>query len=327
MIWGTIIFGTALAALSLVNDQLHWLPPLQFAALAVAVLLIVVAPRPAWVALVIAGLAAFSVRSVFLMVDFVHIDAVCLNGSAICSGAQPGWYTGEPFYSPTVTRFFLELPVVPAWLIVVGVLGWAIRRRSWRTAVAGALYGVAVMTMPYEAPIVLLAAAAAAIGPRKDAHYLAGVGILALALINEQGAWTLLVTIVAITVTLALGSWAVFKKNSVNGAVALVSMAAASLTPFLSAGVLLIASAIKHRTWAGYAVCALGALAAIQSLMPDDEVPPGITTLRGVEMSRRVAEERNSSIWLIVTGVLLAVATVVALYRHRHRREIDQANG
>ena len=189
------------------------------------------------------------------------------------------------------------------------------------------MYGVAVMTMPYEAPIVLFAAAAAAIGPRKDVHYLAGVGILALALIDQQGSWTLLVTIIAITVTLALAGWAVFKKNGVNGAVALVSMAAASLTPFLSAGVLLIASAIKHRTWAGYAVCALGALAASQALMPDDDVQPGITTLRGVEMSRRVAEEQNSSIWLILMGVLLAGAAVAALYRRRHRVSDDQANG
>jgi hypothetical protein len=50
----------------------NWLPPLQFAALAIAVLLIVVAPRPAWVALLIAGLAAYSVRSAVLSVDFDH---------------------------------------------------------------------------------------------------------------------------------------------------------------------------------------------------------------------------------------------------------------
>lgn len=247
MIWRTIIFGAALAALSLINEQTHWLPPLQFAALAISVLLIVVAPRPAWVALVIAGLAAFSVRSVFMMVDFAHIDAVCLNGSAICSGSQPGWYIQEdPFYSPDVTRFFLELPVVPAWVVVAGVLGWAIRRLSWRVAVAGALYGAAVWTMPYQAPIVLFAAAAAALGPRRDPYYLAGLGILALALMDQYDVWTLMVTIVAITVALALGIWALAKKNGVNAAVALVALASATVTPFLAAGVLLAASLIRR---------------------------------------------------------------------------------
>lgn len=247
MIWRTVVFGAALAALALINEQMLWLPPLQFAALAIAVLLIVVAPRPAWVALVIAGLAAYSVRAVFFMVDFGHRDALCLNGSAICSGTQPGWYTAdEKLYSPSVTKFFLELPVVPAWLVVAGVLGWAIRRRSWRTAVAGALYGVAVVVMPYEAPFVLFAAAAAAIGPRKDIRYLAGIGILALALIDQQGPWTLMVTIVTITVTLALGIWALAKKNGVNATVALVALASAPLTPFLSAGVLLASPLIRR---------------------------------------------------------------------------------
>lgn len=327
MIWRTIIFGAALAVLALVNDQLLWLPPLTFAALAIAVLLIVVAPRPAWVALVIAGLAAYSVRSVFMMVDFAHIDAVCLNGSAICSGSQPGWYTvDDPFYSPGVTRFFLELPVVPAWVIVAGVLGWAIRRLSWRTAVAGTLYAAAVVTMPYQAPIVLFAAAAAALGPRRDPYYLAGLGILALALTDQYDAWTLMVTIVAIMVTLALGIWALAKKNGVNAAVALVALASATVTPFLSAAVLLIASAAKQRTWAVYVVCALGALAVSQTLMPDDDAQT-FTTLRSVEMSRGVAEEQNSSIWLIAAGVILAAAAVAALYQHRHRFRSDQANG
>ncbi|PWK86499.1 hypothetical protein C8D88_105548 [Lentzea atacamensis] len=327
MIWRTIIFGAALVALSLINDQMHWLPPLTFAALAISVLLVVVAPRPAWVALLIAGLAAHSVRSVFLMVDFTHLDAVCLNGSAICSGSRPGWYaTEDPFYSPEVTRFFLELPIVPAWLIVAGVLGWAIRCLSWRVAVAGALYAVAVWQMPFEAPIVLFAAAAAAIGPRRDAHYLTGIGILALVLIDQRGPWTLLVTIIAITVTLGLGIWAWVKKNGVNGAVALVSLASAALTPFLSAGVLLVASAIKQRTLAVVAVCALGAVAVGQTLVPRDEAQT-FATLRAVPVDTSFTEEQSSPIWLIAGGVLLAGAAVAALYRHRHRRETDQANG
>lgn len=326
MIWGTAIFGAALAALALINEQLHWLPPLQFAALAVAVLLIVVAPRPAWVALVISGIAAYSVRSVFMMVEFGHLDSVCLNGSAMCSGTEPGWYTGdEKFYSPDVTRFFLELPVVPAWVVAIGVLGWSIRRASWRTAIAGAVYAVAVVAMPYEAPIVLFAAAAAAAGPRRDAHYLAGIGILALALMDQRGPWTLLITIVAITATLALAVRAMVRKDGVNGAVALVSLASASLTPFLSAGVLLIATAIKQRTWAVFAVCAIGALAAGQTLIPNDEPTTGFTTIRGVPMSSSFAEEPNNPAWLIVTGVLLAIAAVTVLYRHR--RKTDQANG
>lgn len=257
MNWGTIVFGAVLAALALINEQLHWLPPLQFAALAIAVLLVVVAPRPAGVALLIAGLAAHSVRSMFLMVDFQHIDAVCLNGSAICSGTLPDWYDPmEPFYSPGVTKYFLDLPIVPAWLVTAGVLGWAIRRRSWRTAVAGAVYGLAVVLLPFDAPIVLFAAAAAALGPRTDVRYLAGVGITALALVDQRGPWTLMVTIVAIAVTLGLGTWAVVKKDGVNGAVALVALASASLTPFLSAGVLLAASLVRRRAWFGLAVAA-----------------------------------------------------------------------
>lgn len=245
MMWRTVVVGAALVVLALVNDQLHWLPPHTFAALAIAVLLVVVAPRPAWVALVVAGLAAYSVRSVFLMVDFGHINAVCLNGSAIC-GTEPGWYTTEGTLFSSEVQYYLELPVVPAWLVVAGVLGWAIRRRSWRTAVAGAVYAAAVMATPFQAPIVLLAAAAAALGPRRDVQYLAGVGILALALIDQQGPWTLIVTIVAIALTLALGVWALAKKNGVDAAVALVALASAPLTPFLSAGVLLVASLIRR---------------------------------------------------------------------------------
>ncbi|GAA3660086.1 hypothetical protein GCM10022267_52870 [Lentzea roselyniae] len=180
--------------------------------------------------------------------------------------------------------------------------------------------------MPFEAPIVLFAAAAAAIGPRRDARYLTGIGILALVLIDQRGPWTLLVTIIAITVTLGLGIWAWVKKNGVDGAVALVSLASAALTPFLSAGVLLVASAIKQRTLAVVAVCALGAVAVGQTLVPRDEAQT-FATLRAVPVDTGFTEEQSSPIWLIAGGVLLAGAAVAALYRHRHRREPDQANG
>ncbi|GGU78813.1 hypothetical protein [Lentzea flava] len=308
MIWRTVVFGAALAALALINEQTLWLPPVQFAALAIAVLLIAVAPRPAWVALVIAGLAAFSVRSAFLMVDFGTFDAVCLNGSAICGGSRPGWYVAdEKVYSPGVTRFFLELPVVPAWLVVAGVLGWAIRRRSWRTAVAGALYGAAVMAVPHEAPIVLFAAAAAAIGPRKDVRYLMGIGILAIALMDPYRPWSVVATIVAITATLGLVIWTLVKKDGFNGAIALMALAAATVTPLLSAGVLLAASAIKQPAWFKLLVAAIAAVTAHLAL----------TSVRSPV----------DSMWLVVAGVLLAAAAVTALYQHRHRVRIDQANG
>jgi hypothetical protein len=250
--WGTIVFGAVLTALALINDQLHWLPPLQFAALAIAVLLVVVAPRPAWGTLVIAGITAYSVRKAELMVGFDHYVHACLDSIGICGGKL---YTpGESILGRGVAKFVVELPVVPAVLVVVGLLGWAVRRRSWRTAVAGAVYGVAVEALPHEAPIVLFAAAAAALGPRRDARYLAGIGILALALIGQQGPWTLIVTIVVIAVTLTLAIWALVKKDGVNGAVALVALASASLTPFLSAGVLLAASLVRRRAWFGLAV-------------------------------------------------------------------------
>ncbi|MGW4212542.1 hypothetical protein ACWEIJ_31445 [Lentzea sp. NPDC004789] len=307
MNWGTIVFGAALAALALINDQLHWLPPLQFAALAVAVLLVVVAPRPAWVALVIAGLDAYSVRSVFLMVDFQHIDTVCLNGSSICSGTLPDWYDPmEPFYSPGVTRFFLDLPIVPAWLVVAAVLGWAIRRRSWRTAVAGAVYGLAVVLLPFDAPIVLFAAAAAAVGPRKDVRYLAGVGILALALVDQQGPWTLMVTIVAIAVTLGLGIWALVKKDGVNGAVALVALASASLTPFLGAGVLLAASLVRRRAWLGLAV-ATAVVGVAWSTAPP---APAKTGMQWLSQDQLPARSSGPS-----PAVLILVATAMSIRR------------
>ena len=249
MMWRTVIIGAALVALALINDQMLWLPPSQFAALAIAVLLVVVAPRPAWVALLIAGLAAYSVRSVFIVAGFGIHDDFCFNGSAICTISQTGWDTVDPFGSPGATKYFLELPVVPAWLIVAGVLGWAIRRRSWRMAVAGALYGVAVVTMPIQAPILLFAAAAAAIGPRKDFRYLAAIGILAIVLMDPHRPWSLVGTIVAIMIALGLAIWALAKKDGVNGAVALVVLASAPLTPLLSAGVLLVVSLVKRYVW------------------------------------------------------------------------------
>lgn len=243
----TIIIGAALAALALVNDQLLWLSPLTFTALAISVLLVVAAPRPAWVALVVAGIAAFSVRRADFMVSAPLWDDPCLDAGIICSGSQPGWYsTTELVPSISTAEYLVELPVLPAWLIVAGVLGWAIRRRSWRTAVAAAVYAVAVVVMPYEAPMLLFAAAAAALGPRRDVRYLVGIGIAAIALMDQHRPWSLVATIVAIAATLALGIWALVKKNGVNGAVALVALASAPLTPFLSAGVLVTAAVVTR---------------------------------------------------------------------------------
>lgn len=313
MIWGKAVFGAALTALALINEQLHWLPPLQFAALAIAVLLIVVAPRPAWVALVIAGIAAYTVRSGTLLVDFDQHKNFCLNSIAIC---------GDELYTPGTAEYFLELPMVPAVLVVIGVLGWAIRRRSWRTAVAGAVYGVAVETMAYEAPIVLIAAAAAALGPRKDPRYLAGIGILALVLANQYGPWTLLVTIVAITATLALVVWALVKKEGVNGAVALVALASAALTPLLSAGVLLAAALVKRRAWLGVAAAA----AAIGMAWFNQAPEPASTQMQWLSQD----QVPDQSGWLSAPGLLLAAAVLAAvavLFEHRHRVLTDQANG
>jgi hypothetical protein len=274
----------------------NWLPPLQFAALAIAVLLIVVAPRPAWVALLIAGLAAYSVRSAVLSVGFDH-------------------YLDD-------TKDFLQLPPLPGWLIVLGVLGWAVRRRSWRTAVAGAVYGVAVEMLPYEAPIVLFAAAAAALGPRKDVRYLTGIGVLALALANQYGQWTLIVTIIAITATLALVVWALVQKDGVNGAVALVALASAALTPLLSAGVLLAASLLSRRAWLG-----LAAAAAVIGMALFNQPPePASTQMQWLSQD----EVPDPSSWLIAPGLVLTtvvIATVAALVERRHRVQIDQANG
>lgn len=211
-------------------------------ALAAVLLLLAVAPRPAWVALAIAGAGAFAA-----------IEAVpsappswpgCPNGASAC--IQIGWYTGEEDHEPSFIRFLYDWPTVPAWLVVAGVLGWAIRRRSWRTAIAGAVYGAVVWAAPEHAPIVLCVAAAAAIGPRKDDHYLVGLGILALTLIVQDYPWTVAVVVAAVLASLELLIWALLKRNGVNAAAALVSLASAPLTPFLSAGVLLTTVLIRR---------------------------------------------------------------------------------
>lgn len=305
MMWRTIVSGAALAALALINDQLHWLPPLQFGALAIAVLLVVVAPRPAWVALLIAGISAYSVRSVLIAASFGIQSDICLGGSAICTVSGTGWGTVDPFGSSRPESLF-EFPVVPAWLIVAGVLGWAIRRRSRRTAVAGALYGLAVVVMPLQAPMVLFAAAAAALGPRKDVRYLAGIAILTIGLMDPFGPWTLVGRLVAIIAALGLGIWALVKKDGVNVVVALVALAAATLTAFLSAGVLLAAAAVRQPVWFRLVVAAIGAVAVNEALRPIG---------------------KEYVLWPIVAGVLLAGAAVAALYQHRHRVRVDQANG
>lgn len=203
-------------------------------ALAAALLLVAVAPRPAWVALALAGAGAFA--AVEAAPSAPSWWPGCPDGFSAC------WVAVEEDHEPSFVRFLYEWPAIPAWLVVAGVLGWAIRRRSWRTAIAGAAYGAAVFAIPHEAPIVLLAAAAAAIGPRKDAFYIAGVGLFALAWTDLP--WTLLITI---AVTLVLTIQAVPTRNGVNAAAVLVSLASAPLTPFLSAGVL-VTTALVRRT-------------------------------------------------------------------------------
>ncbi|KJK41936.1 hypothetical protein UK23_39600 [Lentzea aerocolonigenes] len=328
MNWGTVVWGAALTALALLNDQLHWLPPLQFAGLAIAVLLIVVAPRPAWVALVIAGITAVSMRSVVLMVNFEHEDDFCLNGGALCSfDIQPGWYSVEEPYAPFDAKYLFELPVIPAWLIVLGVLGWAARRRSWRTAVAGAVYGVAVATIPYYAPIVLFAAAAAAIGARKDVRYLAGIGILMLVLMDQHQPWSLVATFVAVVAALGLGIRALVKKDGVNGLVALASLAAAAVSPLLSAGVLLVTSAIRQPLWFKLLLGAIS-LVVVDVVATSLHQPTGTGQMMWIDSRNApVKPPLDFSAWQILAGVLLAGAAVAALYQHRHRVESDQAKG
>ncbi|HEX8864485.1 MAG TPA: hypothetical protein VF821_02405 [Lentzea sp.] len=318
MNWGTVIVGAVLTALALVNDQLHWLPPLQFAGLAIMVLLVVVAPRPAWVALVIAGIAGYAVRSAGFLIGAEHyLHEVCLNSIAIC---------GDQLYSRgDDAEHLLQLPLLPASLVALGVLGWAGRRLSWRVAVAGVAYGLAVEMAPYYAPLVLFAAAAAALGPRKDVRYLAGVAVLALALVDQRDAsWKLVLTIVAITAGLALVIWALAKKDGVNGVVALVSLAAATLSPFLTAGVLLVASAIRQPLWFKLFLGALGLVAVDAAIEFSQPVPPvQYAWIEGDLPPQPV----KYSLWLVLAGVLLAGAAVAALHQHRHRVETDQANG
>ncbi|WP_330274047.1 hypothetical protein OG205_46240 [Lentzea sp. NBC_00516] len=76
-----------------------------------------------------------------------------------------------------------------------------------RTAVAAEVYGVAVWAIPEQAPLVL---------------------------------------IIALAIALGLGIRAVATKNGSDAAVALVSLATATLTPFLSAGVLLAYVVIRR---------------------------------------------------------------------------------
>lgn len=315
MTWRTIVFGAALVALSLTNDQLHWLPPPQFGALAIAVLLIVVAPRPAWVALAIAAIGAFTVRSATIAIGGALFDDPCVNSGIICTGTQPGWYRSTDLFGSGYPKHLVELPFIPAWLIVVGVLGWAIRRRSWRTAVAGALYGLAVVLMPFQAPIVLFSAAAVALGPRKDARYLAGIGILAIGLVDPWGPWTLIGRMAAVAIALGLGSWALVKKDYVGVAVALAALAATTLSAFLSAGVLLAAAAVRQPLWFKLVVGAIGAVAVGEALKP------------WAFLVQAPVKADEHSIWLILAGVLLVGAAVAALYQHHHRVRTDQANG
>lgn len=246
-------------------------PDAVWLAVGVTVLLAVAAPKPAWVALAVGGFGALAAYTVTLQPTFL-LNA-CLQPGAVC-GSQPGWYATEdadltltvgaprlgesvqyPGDSGILGRGYGYgdmLEFNPVWFIVAGVLVWAVRRRSWRVAVAGAVFGVAVWAVPEQAALLLFAAAAAAIGPRRDAHYLAGIGVLVLALTDQNGTWTLAVTIVAIAVGLALGIWALTQKNGVNGAIALIALAVAPLTPFLTAGVLLATPLLRRAArWGG----------------------------------------------------------------------------
>lgn len=258
-----------------------------------ALLLIVAAPRPAWVALVVAGLAAIALQTLPTEPLTSSSSLERCPPNTLCNRVilEPLPNTSSPVIPPcptnnnticlyaTATRDLSTggersaraektlvtggiggigygqstLPFEPAWLVVAGVLGWAIRRRSWRVAVAAAMFGGTVYLWDDTAWMVAFAAAAAAIGPRKDPHYLVGLGILTLALMDQDSPWTLAVTIVAIAATLALGTWALTKKNGLNGTVALVALATAPLTPFLTAGVLLAYSLIRRTAegWAG----------------------------------------------------------------------------
>lgn len=260
--WWTAGLAVALTAYPLLGGETV-VPMIYWLAATAALLLIIAAPRPAWVALVAAGLAAVAVKTMPVYSNpFLRPcppDMACIH-----LYSEPGWYAVEDDKIlgtggiggvggvGGVGYGDATLPFEPLWLVVAGVLGWAVRRRSWRVAVAGAVFGGAVYVWQDNAWIVVFAAAAAAIGPRRDANYLVGLGVLALALMDQNGPWTLIVTILAIAATLALGIRALTKKNGVDGTVALIALATAPLTPFLTAGVLLAYSLIR-RTAAGSA--------------------------------------------------------------------------
>ncbi len=230
-------------------------PEVLWFAVGVAVLLVVVAPKPAWVALAIAGFGALAAYTVTL--DPTFLARLCTRPGAVC-GSAPGWFVAEDVerergwlsdhaHAHTETLWF-----TPVWFVVAGVALWAVRRRSWRVAVAAVVFGVVLWAAPEYAAVPVFAAAAAAIGPRRNPFYLAGIGVLALALTDQRGPWTLVVTIGAVAVGLALGIWACLSKNGLNGAIAVVALAVAPLTPFLTAGVLLAAPVLRRAAcWGG----------------------------------------------------------------------------
>ncbi|ANZ39224.1 hypothetical protein BBK82_27295 [Lentzea guizhouensis] len=238
------------------------MPEVVWIAFGVAVLLVAVAPRPAWVALAIAGFGSLAAYTMTLSPMFL-INPCTLPG-AVC-GSAPGWYSAEerPAQAVSTDRgagigglgysYDDMLTYTPVWFVVAAVLVWAIRRHSWRVAVAAVVFGAVLWAAPEYAAIPVFAAAAAALGPRRDPFYLAGIGVLALALTDRQEQWTLLlVTIIAIATGLALGIWAYLSKNGLNGAIAVVALAVAPLTPFLTAGVLLAAPALRRAArWGG----------------------------------------------------------------------------
>ncbi|KOV78557.1 hypothetical protein [Nocardia sp. NRRL S-836] len=250
---GVIPGGTVITAL----------PGVVWIAFGVAVLLVAVAPRPAWVALLLAGFGALAAHTVTLTPRFL-IDA-CAAPGAVC-GTAPGWYSAEERTAQVTIGSYADIGALgrdhaywdtwwsftPVWFVVAAVLVWALRRRSWRVAVAGVAFGAVLWAMPENAAITMFAAAAAALGPRRDPFYLAGIGVLALALADRHGPWTLVVTIVAIAVGLALGIWAYLSKNGLNGAIAVVALAVAPLTPLFTAGVLLAAPVLRRAArWGG----------------------------------------------------------------------------
>ncbi|MGZ3143913.1 hypothetical protein ACVDFE_18355 [Lentzea chajnantorensis] len=235
------------------------MPEVVWIAFGVALLLVAVAPRPAWVALSIAGFGSLAAYTVTLSPMF--LTNPCTLPGAVC-GSAPGWYSSDERPAQVVVSSGATgigslgrddmLTYTPVWFVVAAVLVWAIRRRSWRVAVAGVAFGAVLQAAPEHAAIPVFAAAAAALGPRRDPFYLAGIGVLALALADRQEPWTLAVTIIAITAGLALGFWSCARKNGADGAIAVVALAVAPVTPFLTAGVLLATPLLRRAAcWAG----------------------------------------------------------------------------